>query len=179
MERQTFAYGYTYFLLRALGTLIVAAAALLFLGLETIAPPAAIAAVAAVLVLYVVVFAVSPLLTRHTLTRSRLILRQGWYFRAVVPLAEAEAVGPFDGEPKYGLRITLGRRRLFVVGSSHDLVSVRLREPRRFPQALFMRAAEIVFDVHDRDGFLAAVEERVASGAPLPAAKVRSLPIRR
>jgi len=171
-----FPYGRSFFYLRAVLLIALFSALLLFLGLQTVTPPFWLGLLAAILLAYLGIVGLSPLLTHHTLLRSRLILRQGWYFRAVVPFSDVERVGPWDGEPKYGLRIGLLGRTLFVVGSKEGLVSVRLRAPRRFPGALFLAAREIVFDVGDRDAFLAAVAEPEASAEPLPAHKVLVLP---
>lgn len=169
-------YGRSFFYLRAVLLAILFAAVLLFFGLQTVTPPFWLGVIAAVLVAYLAIFALSPLWTHHTLLRSRLVLRQGLYFRAVVPFSDVEAIGPWDGEPKYGLRIGILGRTLFVVGSAQGLVSVRLREPRRFYQVLFLTAREIVFDVGDRDAFLAAVADLESAPPPLPAHKVLVLP---
>ena len=179
MELRAFRYGRMFFYLRAFLFLIAFTALLLFIGVQTVTPQPWIVLLAAVLVVYVLIVGLSPLLTHHTLTQSRLILRQGWYFRAALPLGDAESIGPYDGEAKYGLRLALGRRTLFVVGSTANLVGFRLKEPRRFSQVLFLRATEVVFDVDDRDGFLAAVEERTTASEPLPARKIPILPGRR
>ena len=176
MGPRDFPYGRSFFYLRAVLLIALFSALLLFLGLQTVTPPFWLGLLAAILLAYLGIVGLSPLLTHHTLLRSRLILRQGWYFRAVVPFSDVERVGPWDGEPKYGLRIGLLGRTLFVVGSKEGLVSVRLRAPRRFPGALFLAAREIVFDVGDRDAFLAAVAEPEASAEPLPAHKVLVLP---
>lgn len=174
--RRDIPYGRTFFYQRALGLLAVSVLVLVILGVQTRTPPEWLALIAAILFVYLTVVGLSPLLTEHRLTRSRIILRQGWYFRAVLPLEEAESIGPWDGEPKYGLRFPLGGGRLYVVGSRENLVAVRLQEPRRFPQVLFLRAKEIVFDVDDRDAFLEAVAARVEAGEVLPARKVPVLP---
>lgn len=177
MERVlAFEYGHSFFRLRALMLAALFVAVLVFFAFQTQTPAVWLGILAATFLSYLVIVGLSPLLTRHQLTRSRIILRQGWYFRAILPFAEVETVSPWDGEPKYGLRLSLARRSLFVVGSGRDLVSVRLREWRRFPLVLFLKAREVVFDVDDRDAFLAAVEARVAAGEPLPARKVPILP---
>lgn len=176
MGPRDFPYGRSFFYLRAVLLVVLFAAILLFLGLQTVTPPFWLGVLGALLAAYLVVVGLSPLLAHHTLLRSRLVLRQGWYFRAVVPFSDVEEIGPWDGEPKYGLRIGLFRRTLFVVGSGEGLVSVRLLTPRRFPAVLFLAAREIVFDVGDRESFLAAVSDREASGEPLPAHKVLVLP---
>lgn len=174
-----FPYGRAFFYQRAFLLLLLIIVVLIFFSLQLQTPAEWIAVLATVLGSYVVVVGLSPLLTQHTLTRSRIILRQGWYFRAIVPLAEAESISLWDGVPKYGLRLSVARRTLFVVGSAHNLVSVRLLEPRRFPHVLFLSAKEIVFDVDDRDAFLAAVQQRQETREALPAHKVRALPPRR
>jgi len=176
VDRQEFGYGRGFFYLRAFLYVVLFAFAILFLALGTVTPPAWIAIVAALLVLYLLVVGLSPLLTKHVVLRSRLILRQGWYFRAVLPLEDIERIGPWDGEPRYGLKISTIRGILYVVGSGRNLVSARLREPRRFHQVLFLRAREVVFDVDDREAFLAAVEGRQTSAEALPAHKVLILP---
>ena len=176
VDRETFAYGRMFFYIRAVGFLAVFALALLFLSLQTVTPASWIGVVAALLVAYLLIVGLSPLLTKHQILRSRIVLRQGWYFRCIVPFGDIESAGPWDGEPKYGLRISLARRTLYVVGSAQNLVSVRLRRPRRFAQVLFLEAQEIVFDVEDRDRFLAAMEARKSGGPPLPAHKVLVLP---
>ncbi|MEK6851230.1 MAG: hypothetical protein AABY30_01685 [Candidatus Thermoplasmatota archaeon] len=176
MGPRDFPYGRSFFYLRAVLLIALFSALLLFLGLQTVTPQFWLGVIAAVLLAYLGIVGLSPLLTHHTLLRSRLILRQGWYFRAVIPFSNVEEVGPWDGEPKYGLKVGLAHRTMYIVGSAAGLVSIQLREPRRFPQALFLKAREIVFDVDDRDAFLAAVKERTAAPAPLPAHKVLVLP---
>ena len=120
---------------------------------------------------YLVLFTVSPLLTEHWLTRSRLILRQGWYFRAVIPFSDIESISAADDAGRthvpLGIHRPLGQPALFVTGGRTNLVSLRLRRPRRFWQAFGLVATEIIFDVEGRDGFLAAFEERRSSLAPV------------
>ena len=176
---RTFRYGRAFFYQRAVLLAALFAVLLAFLSFQTSTPAAWLSLIAAILFTYLVVVGLTPLLTHHTLTRSRILLRQGWYFRAVIPLADAESIGPWDREPKYGLRLSLSQNTLYVVGSAHSLVSVRLREPKRFPLVLFLKAREVVFDVDDRDAFLAAVEGRMAAPSPLPAHKVLVLPPKR
>lgn len=170
-------YALAFFYQRALMLLAIFVFVLLLLGLQTNTPSEWLMGATGVLVAYLFVVGLSPMLTKHTLTRSRIILRQGWYFRCVLPFSDAESIGPFDGEPKYGLRLSPSRGILFVVGGGrNNLISVRLREPRRFAQALFFTAQEIVFDVDDREAFLAAVTERKTAGKPLAARKIPMLP---
>jgi hypothetical protein len=179
VERQTFRYGLNFFYLRALLLVALCAFILAFLATQTTTPSGWLGLIAGVLIVYLLIVGLSPLLTKHELLRSRVILRQGWYFRAVIPLDAADEIGPWDAEPKYGLRITLARRTLYVVGSATELVSIRLQTPRRFSQVLFLTAREIVFDVDNRERFLAAVRGRKTEGPPLHARKVPILPAAR
>ena len=174
-----FRYGRTFFLVRALLLTALFLFVLGFLASLTTTPASWIALLAAVLATYLLVYGFTPLLTTHVLLRSRVIFRQGWYFRCIVPFEDVEAIGPWEGTPKSGLWISLARRTLFVIGAPTNLVSLRLRTPRRFGQVLFMTAGEMVFDVDDRDAFLAEFEERRTGATALPAAKLPILPGRR
>jgi hypothetical protein len=172
-KRLTFAYGRTHLIGRIV--LLIGMTALLVVGiaLSSPVPWLTVAAIAAVLTAYLVLFTVSPLLTEHWLTRSRLILRQGWYFRAVIPFSEIESISAADDAGRtqvpLGIHRPLGQPALFVTGGRMNLAVLRLRHPRRFWQAFGLFASEIIFDVGDRDGFLAAFEERRSSLPPVQA----------
>ncbi len=162
-KRLTFAYGRTLVTSRifVLASLAVLAAILITL---TSSPISAVLGLAALLAAYLVLFTLSPLLTQHWITRSRLILRQGWYFRAVLPFSVIEELQAADDAIAFrtplGISRPFGQPVLFVTGGRTNLVRVRLQRPRRFWQAFGLSASEIVFDVTDRAGFLAAFEER-------------------
>jgi hypothetical protein len=172
-KRLTFPYGRTHLIGRIL--LLIGMSALLIVGvaLSPEVPWLTVVAIAAVLVAYLILFTVSPLLTEHWLTRSRLILRQGWYFRAMIPFSEIESISAADDAGRtqvpLGIHRPLGQPALFVTGGRTNLVALRLRHPRRFWQAFGLFASEIIFDVGDRDGFLAAFEERRSSLPPVQA----------
>lgn len=120
-----------------------------------------------VLVAAVLILGISPLLTTHWLTRTRLVLRRGWYFKAVIPLVEIASVKPYDAESRLGLTLSLNSSILFLTSSRHDLVEIRLKRPRRFALMLGLKANRIVFNVERRDEFLSAASERLASLAPV------------
>src|SRR5438093_2977990 len=162
-KRLTFAYGRTLVTSRifVLASLAVLAAILITL---TSSPISAVLGLAALLAAYLVLFTLSPLLTQHWITRSRLILRQGWYFRAVLPFSVIEELQAADDAIAFrtplGISRPFGQPVLFVTGGRTNLVRVRLQRPRRFWQAFGLSASEIVLDVTDRAGFVAAFEER-------------------
>jgi hypothetical protein len=164
-KRLAFGYGRTLIAGRAALLAVSSAAVGVFFALFTSAPPLLpVVLLASVLGVYGVVFVGSPLLTEHWVTRSRLILRQGWYFRAVVRFSDIETVSSASDVERQrvplGINRPFGQPMLFVTGGRTNLVACRLREPRRFWQAFGLSAREIVFDVDDRTRFLAAFEER-------------------
>lgn len=174
MERRlSFAYGRALVLHRTL-FLVIVLAALAIVALPGAVPFEPLALLTAVLALYTVLFLLSPLWTEHWLTRSRLVLRQGWYFRAAIPFAEIEsATAATETEGRLrtpiGIHRPLGQPALFVTGGRTNLVAIRLLTARRFWQAFGLNATEIVFDVVDRPRFLKAFAERRALLPPVKA----------
>ena len=172
-KRLTFAYGRTQLISRTLFLVGLIALLGIAVALTPDFPGITLAVFGTVLAAYFLLFMVSPLLTQHWVTRSRLILRQGWYFRTVIPFSDIESVSEADDAGRtrlpLGIHRPLGQPALFVIGGRTGLVSVRLRRPRRFWQAFGLSATEILFDVTDREGFLAAFEERRASLTPIQA----------
>lgn len=172
-KRLSFAYGRTLITGRIFVLVSLLALLAVAIAFSPSFAPLSIAALGGVLAAYFVLFAISPLITEHWVTRSRIILRQGWYFRAVVRLLDIESVGIGDEASRarvpLGIHRPFGQPALFVTGGRTNLVSVRLRKPRRFWQSFGLLATEIVFDVVDRTAFLAAVEERRALLAPVQA----------
>ena len=170
-KRITLPYGRSLVLIRVATFAVVAIAIGIAVALSPSFSGLATALLGVVLVLYFVLSAVSPLLTEHWITQSRIILHQGWYFRAIIPFSDIVGVSAADEIGR--LRVPLGIHRpfgqpvLFVTGGRTNLVSVRLREPRKFWQAFGLTAKEIVFDVEDRGRFLAALEERRHSFPPV------------
>ncbi len=170
-KRLTFPYGRALVLVRVAyyGTALAFIVAILALGPDL--PAAPLALFAALLAAILFVYALSPAWTAHWLTRSRLILRQGWYFRVVLPLSEIESLEPVEQDnplrAPLGIHRPLGQPTLYVTGGRAGLVVVRMYELRRFWQAFGLTASEIVFDVADRAAFLAAYEERRRLLAPV------------
>ena len=177
-KRLTFSYGKTLVLGRVFvfgsATTIIAIVVAIF----TSTPLVPVLGLTTLLALYFVLFAISPLFTQHWLTRSRLILRQGWYFRAVIPFSEIEDLRPADDtgplRTPLGISRPFGQAVLFVTGGRTNLVTVKLRHPRRFWQSFGLSAMDIVFDVTDRGGFLTALEERRRLLPPVQADRARA-----
>jgi hypothetical protein len=166
-KRREFPFGRSFFVQRLLLFFAFAGLVLAVLGLQFSTPGSWIAAFAVLFAVYIVVWGISPLLTTHWITTTRLLLRQGWYFRAVIPMREIESVSKFQGNAPLGLRAPIGQRRLFATGSKVGLLALKLRNPRRFWAVLGAEVDEIVFDVESPDAFLEAFSGRQSSLAPV------------
>jgi len=159
---------YSYGRALALSRLALFAFAFVLVGLlfavAPFLPLASAALVLGVLAVATILFGISPLLTQHWLTRSRLILRQGWYFRIILPFSDIVSLTAADDMTPFraplGIHRPLGQATLFVTGGRSGLVVARLARPRRFWSSFGLEAVQIVFDVDDRDGILRAYEER-------------------
>ncbi len=128
------------------------------------------AGILGLLFVYLFFSAISPFLTSHTLTAEELILRQGWYFRAVVPLDEIESVEKTREFVFTGVKFSILDNKIYVAGSRRGLVKIMLKEARRFVFALGKLANEILIDVRDSDRFVELMNERLGfHRRPIPA----------
>lgn len=119
--------------------------------------------IAIVLVLEGVMFAVlgvSPLMTTHELADGVLVLRQGWYFRAEVPISKIRSAERLDrGPARTGVFFRLLSATLYVTSRRTDLIELRLGARKPFGWALGKKADRIVFDVVETDSMLRALED--------------------
>ncbi len=172
-KRLSFAYGRAQAISRTLLVAGLTAALAVSVALSPSPPGLTVWLIGVIIAAYALLFVVSPLLTEHWMTRSRLVLRQGWYFRAVIPFSDIESIARSEEASRtrvpLGIHRPLGQPALFVTGGRTNLLSVRLRRPRKFWQAFGFTATEIIFDVDDPEGFLRAFEERRTSLPPVQA----------
>jgi hypothetical protein len=97
------------------------------------------------------IFAISPLLTKHEVGDGYIVIRQGWYFKKRVELKDITLIhkvkrGPFS----YGMHWMWDATR-YVNGSRDDLILVVEHGGDK------RREYRLLFDVLDRDGFLWAM----------------------
>lgn len=154
-ESENFSYTKTVFLQRLFLQIVLMA--LLALLVSPIFLGADLPWVATILGLYGFYFllsAISPLLTSHTLSWDNLVLRQGWYFHATIPIREIDSVEEVEEYAKVGIKFALTGGKLYVTASRYGLVQIQLKEPRRFPFALGKRADRIIIDVERRSKFV-------------------------
>ncbi len=166
-KREEYSYAKLYFHIRsALYLMLLFSAFLIFKGLGTDVILWFIILVA-LLTGMLLLFGISPLFTDHWVTRTRLILRRGLYFRAIIPIKDIEKVEVYEGEPRIGLSLSLRSSILFVTSAKYDLLEIRLRKPKMYPQMLGLRARRIVFNVDNRDRLLESLRSKSASLAPV------------
>ena len=113
------------------------------------------------------VFGISPILTKHTLTRRRLILRHGWHFKLEIPIKDIEEVETAEWG-KVGLKGSTGTHTLYVTSSEHDLISIKLKSPMRTVHLLGRKVDMIVINIEGRESFLRELNERIQSLQPIP-----------
>jgi hypothetical protein len=117
----------------------------------------------------VLVLGISPFLTYHRVEEGELTLRQGWYFKAVIPLHDIVSVEELEkGRTRTGVFFDLRGSELYVTTQRRGLLVIKLAEPRRFALALGKKVDKIVFDTTDRrdlgrafgDRFIPASQDR-------------------
>jgi hypothetical protein len=129
-----------------------------FLGFGTpvllIVTPGALALISFIVVAgtTVMVLGASPTLTSHSIEDDVLVLRQGWYFKARIPLEDIKKVGRIEkGPKKIGVFFQPFSGAVHVTSRSEGLVSLKLNGMRRFALVLGKKADRVVFDVIDTD----------------------------
>ena len=168
-KREEYTYSKTYFHIRTIFyAVLLLSAAIVFKSLSGDVL-AWFLLLAALLTGMLLVFGISPLLTCHWVTRNRLVLRRGWYFRAFIPIRDIEMVNVYEGEPRIGLSLSMRSSILFVTSGKYDLIEIRLKRPKRYPQMLGLSARRIVFNVEQRDAMLESLRSKISSLAPVEA----------
>lgn len=120
------------------------------------------------------VLGISPLLTNHTLTNRRLIVRQGWHLKIEIMLGDIEGIEPMEGGLK-GFVGAPGRNALYVTSTKFDQVSIRLKKPIRLIYALGKLIDEIIICVENRNVFMGDLNEAVQSLQSSPRVRNPSL----
>lgn len=132
--------------------------AMLFSGLIVLSgtAPVYLAVVLVSILPPLLLFAVSPLLTSHSVGPRGITLRQGWYFSAVIPPANIAELAFTDEEPPpRSISYSPRRRRLFLTLSGSPLLRLELREAVRLPFSSGEPVQTVVFSVDDPEGMLA------------------------
>ncbi len=111
------------------------------------------------LALTVLVIGVSPLLTPHEIADGRIFIRQGWHSHMVVPVDQVQRVERLDRVlVKEGVLFDAFNRTLVLTDSKVNGVKLELKKEVRVPSAFWKKVGVVIFDVDDRDRFIAELE---------------------
>jgi membrane protein YdbS with pleckstrin-like domain len=118
-------------------------------------------------ILMVFFYGISPLLSYHFIEEGDLVLNQGIFFRARIPMKKIRSVEPLDtGPSRTGVFFLLRRSVLYVTTRRHDLIVIKLDEPRRFGMIFGKKVDQIVFDVQDQERMVEVLKERITPANP-------------
>jgi hypothetical protein len=112
-------------------------------------------------IMLIAFFAISPMVTCHEIDDSSVILRQGWYFKAIIPLENIKGVRRIDQGPRRTgtWSRTLGDE-LYVTTRRYDIIEVKLKETQRFPWAMWKSGNRVFFDTLDNSEIIRSLERR-------------------
>jgi hypothetical protein len=163
-----FSYSKNLFFLRLiLETVMIALVAVTISPLFLDVPLAWMAGILALLSVYIFFSAVSPFLTSHTLTPYEMIVRQGWYFKATIPIEDIESIEPTDEFVFTGVKFSIMDQKVYVTGSRHGLVKITLKRRRRFIFALGKLAKVVIIDLNNRQRFMELANKVLEPREPL------------
>jgi membrane protein YdbS with pleckstrin-like domain len=152
------------FIIISMSAIIIIALLAFTANLDTLSIIAGVLVVAVVLL----VLGVSPLLTEHQILGDKIVLRQGWYFKAEIPIKNIKRIEMVERGPlRTGVFFRLFQSTLFVTSKRYDLIMLELKEKRRFGWALGKKADKIMFDVLKSERFLRAIEDIRTSLSPI------------
>ncbi|MCE5297037.1 MAG: hypothetical protein LLG16_08050 [Euryarchaeota archaeon] len=109
--------------------------------------------VAGIMFFTVFVFGLSPLLTKHEIHDTHVVLRQGWYYRNRIDLTDIMSIKRVrEGPWSYGLHF-IGGGIVYVNGSTKDLLLIESSE-RISRNGKKRKMNRILFETLDDDKFV-------------------------
>ncbi len=115
---------------------------------------------------YLFLSALSPFLTSHTLSSRELVIRQGWYFKATIPIDDIISVTATDEFVFTGVKFAVMDQKVYVTGSRHGLVRIEMERQRRFAFALGKLAKIIIIDLENRQKFIELLTQQLEARQP-------------
>lgn len=103
----------------------------------------------------------SPIFTAHELRAEGMILRHGILFKATFAFSDIQAVERFTTRLwAFGVMPSGARGRIVLASTNSGLVSIKLKERRRFGMLLLRSSDEIIIDLEKPDEFVKMVNEK-------------------
>lgn len=110
------------------------------------------------LALTVLVIGVSPLLTKHEVVDGKIVIRQGWHSKLVIPMDQVKRLQHLDRiEAKEGVLLDAFNRTLVMTDSKSKGIRLEMNKAVRVPAAFWKKVDVVIFDVTDPDRFVAEV----------------------
>lgn len=106
----------------------------------------------------VLVIGVSPLLTRHEVVDGKVVIRQGWHSKMVIPLDQVKRLQRLERiEAKEGVLLDAFNRTLVMTDSKVNGIRLEIKEAVRVPAAFWKKVDVVIFDVKDPERFVTEV----------------------
>jgi membrane protein YdbS with pleckstrin-like domain len=117
-----------------------------------------IAVIGFILGITVLVIGVSPLLTHHEVNDGKIVIRQGWHSKLVIPMDQVKRLQRLDrNEAKEGVLLDAFNRTLVMTDSKANGIRLEIKEAVRVPAVFWKKVDVVIFDVSDPDRFVAEV----------------------
>ncbi len=114
-------------------------------------------------IIYLIMFGISPILTRHGISDDRMVLRQGFLFKIEIPWDDILKVERADAlSLGYGVTPSLRKPIISMATSKSNSVKIKLKEARRFKSVMGKLADEIMIDVNEPDRFIEKAMEHTS-----------------
>jgi hypothetical protein len=128
----------------------------------------------AIFLTMLLVLGISPLLTNHTLTNRRLIIRQGWHLKIEIMLRNIKSVEAIE-EGLKGFVSAPDKNALYVTSTKFDQVSIRLKKSIRLTFAMGKLIDEVIICVENRSRFIEDINGSIQSLQSSPKVRKPSL----
>lgn len=147
-------YPYTWFLVIIFLTFVLCCLVLLFVS-EVIY----FLAIWLVAIVLIIIFGAVPLMMPHTVAKSGITLRHGFY-SLTIPASNIKELCTADEDvPFSGLGYSIRRRKQYVANSPSSLVCIEVNDPTAPPFSNSRPVHAVVTSVEDMAGFLSAAEK--------------------
>lgn len=104
----------------------------------------------------------SPMLTVHEINETEIILRQGLLFTATFTFSAIESIESIQTRLwAFGLFPAGARGRIVLASGNRNLVSVKLKNRKRFGLLLWRSSKEIIIDLERPDEFVKLANEKL------------------
>jgi hypothetical protein len=112
--------------------------------------------------LAIVLVSVTPLFTHHEIADDGIRLRQGILFSIHIPFGDIEGVDEVHTKMwAFGLLPVGALGRIVLANGNRNLVSIKLKDRRRFPTLLWKSGREIIIDLVNPGGFVRLANEKL------------------